>query len=260
LVIDLAPYEEQDGRWLYAPNPGGAPGNVAVGLARLRHKALMLAKLGDEAFGRLISADPNFREPLWHNGEEMLRAGRHLVAQAAVVKLSEDELFALVPGSSIERAARSLWHDGLTLMAVTRGAAGAAMLSVNRIRIDRDACGKHGLELHLCPDAGPNQPFETCQWFDLQQCKCLPAALIEDWALPAKIGLNEARAGETPDAFVTGRVCLECWTASLYPSLECRALGRRLHALQSILRVSFSGRCGEAFGARIEPDEIGSAR
>ena len=57
LVIDLAPRQQVEGQWLYAPNPGGAPGNVAVGLARLGARAIMLAKLGDEAFGRMIAAE-----------------------------------------------------------------------------------------------------------------------------------------------------------------------------------------------------------
>lgn len=227
LVVDLAPHSNSQGQWLYAPHPGGAPGNVAVGLARLGRKALMLAKLGDEAFGhmiaatldwhgvdtagvtfaagaktrlsivtldaagdrdfifygdspadlligagdiraefitdssvlhvggllmagvpslaaqekaiglarasgRAISVDPNFRPSLWADHGAMLQAGRHLVAAAAIVKLSEEELFSLVPGQSIETAARALWHDGLTLMAVTRGASGAVMFTVDR--------------------------------------------------------------------------------------------------------------------------------
>ena len=227
LVVDLVPHSVHEGQWLYAPHPGGAPGNVAVGLARLGRKALMLAKLGDEAFGhmiaatlvrqgvdtaglsftaaaktrlsivtlddagdrdfifygdspadllisaddilpafvedtailhlggllmagpqssaaqekaigmarafgRLISVDPNFRPSLWADHGAMLQAGRHLVAVAAIVKLSEEELLALSPGQSIESAARALWHDGLKLMAVTLGAAGAVMFTVDR--------------------------------------------------------------------------------------------------------------------------------
>ncbi len=54
LFIDLMPHPKVEGKWLYSPSPGGAPGNVAVGLARLGHKALMLSRVGDDAFGRLI--------------------------------------------------------------------------------------------------------------------------------------------------------------------------------------------------------------
>lgn len=49
LVMDLVP----EGA-LLAPSPGGAPGNVAAGLARLGKRVVMLAKVGGEAFGREI--------------------------------------------------------------------------------------------------------------------------------------------------------------------------------------------------------------
>jgi fructokinase len=54
LVIDLVPGQSADGQPCLAPKPGGAPGNVAVGVARLGGRAAMLSKVGDEAFGRLL--------------------------------------------------------------------------------------------------------------------------------------------------------------------------------------------------------------
>ncbi len=54
LVMDLVPHAGADGQWLLAPSPGGAPGNVAAGLAKLGKRAVMIAKVGDEAFGREI--------------------------------------------------------------------------------------------------------------------------------------------------------------------------------------------------------------
>jgi fructokinase len=54
LVMDLVPHPGPEGQQLLAPSPGGAPGNVAAGLARLGRRALMIAKVGDEAFGREI--------------------------------------------------------------------------------------------------------------------------------------------------------------------------------------------------------------
>ena len=56
LFIDLVPQAKVNGQWLLGPSPGGAPGNVAVGLARLGHKSLMMSRVGDEAFGKLILA------------------------------------------------------------------------------------------------------------------------------------------------------------------------------------------------------------
>ncbi len=55
LVMDLVPHGEADGRRLLSASPGGAPGNVAAGLARLGKRALMIAKVGDEAFGGEIA-------------------------------------------------------------------------------------------------------------------------------------------------------------------------------------------------------------
>jgi len=62
LVIDMAPAIEPDGRVTYEPKAGGAPGNVAVGLARLGRRAAMISKVGDESFGRLLTGT------LEHNG------------------------------------------------------------------------------------------------------------------------------------------------------------------------------------------------
>lgn len=56
LVIDLVPARTADGEACFVPKPGGAPGNVAVGVARLGSAAAMLSKVGEEAFGRLLIA------------------------------------------------------------------------------------------------------------------------------------------------------------------------------------------------------------
>lgn len=53
LVIDLVPISCGCGR-AFAAMPGGAPGNVAAGVARLGFSAAMLGKVGDEAFGAAI--------------------------------------------------------------------------------------------------------------------------------------------------------------------------------------------------------------
>jgi fructokinase len=54
LFIDLVPQAKVNGQWLYSPSPGGAPGNVAVGVSRLGHKSVMVSRVGDEAFGKLL--------------------------------------------------------------------------------------------------------------------------------------------------------------------------------------------------------------
>lgn len=56
LVVDLVPARGADGGWCFAPKPGGAPGNVAVGVARMGGRAAMLSKVGDDAFGQMLIA------------------------------------------------------------------------------------------------------------------------------------------------------------------------------------------------------------
>ncbi len=224
LVMDMVPHSIVDRQWFYLPSPGGAPGNVAVGLAKLGRRAVMLSKVGDEAFGSLIisalqsygvgtagivrgahektglsvvthgpagerdfifyrdhpadlaidaddvktelienasiahfgvvplsaarssaaqrkavsiakaagkyvSFDPNFRPALWPNTSSMLQAARECISQADIVKLSEDELFALAPGCTIEEAVRSLWCKGLKIVTVTKGKQGAELFT-----------------------------------------------------------------------------------------------------------------------------------
>lgn len=66
LVIDLIPARSAAGQALYAASPGGAPGNVAAGIARLGLRSAMLSKVGPGAFGDLLirtlveaGVDPN---------------------------------------------------------------------------------------------------------------------------------------------------------------------------------------------------------
>ena len=54
LIVDLVPGVTADGVRCFIPKAGGAPGNVAVGVAKLGAGAAMLSKVGDDAFGRLL--------------------------------------------------------------------------------------------------------------------------------------------------------------------------------------------------------------
>jgi fructokinase len=54
LVVDLIPMRGADGSACVAAKPGGTPGNVAVGVARLGGRAAMLSEVGDDDFGRLL--------------------------------------------------------------------------------------------------------------------------------------------------------------------------------------------------------------
>ena len=53
LVIDLVP-TSLEREPLFAARPGGAPGNVAAGVARLGHSAAMLSRVGPGAFGQVL--------------------------------------------------------------------------------------------------------------------------------------------------------------------------------------------------------------
>lgn len=265
LVIDLVPHSQAGGQWLYAPNPGGAPGNVAVGLARLGHPVVMISKVGNEAFGRmliaalegfcvdtagvargerektclsvvaldpdgerdfffyrddpaelaidadeiderlvgevkivhlgalpfsarrsaeaqrkairlahatgrLISADPNFRPSLWPNRGAMLEAGRELIAEAAIVKVSEEELVAMAGGApSVEEAVRALWHPSLQVMAVTRGARGAELFTA----ADRFVC--HGFAVGAVDTTAAGDAFAAALLSGLLDSQMKPA-------------------------------------------------------------------------------------
>ena len=54
LVIDLIPAESKGGDLLFTAKPGGAPGNVAAGVARLGQRAAMLGKVGPGSLGSLL--------------------------------------------------------------------------------------------------------------------------------------------------------------------------------------------------------------
>jgi fructokinase len=50
-IIDLVPGDQPQ---TFHAVPGGSPYNVAIGLARLGHRTMLMARLGDNAFGRLL--------------------------------------------------------------------------------------------------------------------------------------------------------------------------------------------------------------
>jgi sugar/nucleoside kinase (ribokinase family) len=224
LVIDLIPARGADGRHVYAANPGGAPGNVAAGLARLGLHSLMLSKVGPGAFGDLllgtlteagvdtagvvraateptalamvtldaqgerefmlyregcadanlapgelpreilrncrllhvgslslatpvsaaaqraaiaclrengglISADVNLRPAIWRDVEAMRATGIEAARNAHILKVSTEELAILTGLEDIRGGAEALWHPSLQILAVTRGAAGAMLLT-----------------------------------------------------------------------------------------------------------------------------------
>lgn len=81
------------------------------------------------AAGRLVSYDVNLRLPLWPDAATAREGVGWGLARAHMVKLSDDEL-EFMTGERTEAAARgALWHDGLRVMALTRGRAGCTLLT-----------------------------------------------------------------------------------------------------------------------------------
>ncbi len=87
--------------------------------------------------GKLVSYDPNLRLNLWSDAEAARSGMRSAWHLAQVIKISEEELAFLHQGSlldisditSIESAARALWHPELDLMVITLGKLGCVYLT-----------------------------------------------------------------------------------------------------------------------------------
>ena len=87
LVIDLVPIETPAGL-AYLPKPGGAPGNVAAGVARLGHASAMITKVGTEAFGEAAVSALEAAGVATH---AVIRTADHNTALAVVSKTASGE-------------------------------------------------------------------------------------------------------------------------------------------------------------------------
>jgi len=81
--------------------------------------------------GLRVSYDPNLRLPLWPSPDAAREGLRLGLAQAGIVKIGEEEVSFLTGTEDPIAGARALWHDGLELMAVTRGGKGCLWLTGN---------------------------------------------------------------------------------------------------------------------------------
>jgi fructokinase len=87
LVIDLVPIETPSGL-AYSPKPGGAPGNVAAGVARFGLAAAMITKVGTEAFG---AAAVSALKAAGVSTEAVVHTADHNTALAVVTKTPAGE-------------------------------------------------------------------------------------------------------------------------------------------------------------------------
>src|SRR5262249_10359544 len=94
-------------------------------LAREPARSALLSALADaREAGCLVSCDPNFRPHLWADPGPAPALIRQTLADCDVVKVSDDELTALLGITDTEAAARALRELGVTLAIVSLGARG----------------------------------------------------------------------------------------------------------------------------------------
>ncbi len=130
---DFVFYRHPSADMLYAPDDVDA---AAIASARILHfgsisaisepsrSATLRAIEIAQQHQLLISFDPNLRLPLWSSAAAARTTIRSLFPSAHVIKVSVEELEFLTGEADIERAARSLWHPALRLLAVTQGPGG----------------------------------------------------------------------------------------------------------------------------------------
>ncbi|MCG9597709.1 aminoimidazole riboside kinase [Vibrio sp. Isolate25] len=81
-----------------------------------------------KAAGGYVSFDPNLREEVWANPEELKPIVREAIALADVVKFSDDELLFLTGSDTLEQGVKALKPFKNTLVLITQGAKGALVL------------------------------------------------------------------------------------------------------------------------------------
>lgn len=79
--------------------------------------------------GGYVSFDPNLREEVWQNPEQIIEIVMQAVSQADVVKFSEEELTFLTQTQTIEQGLTALAPLALPLVVVTQGAKGALVVT-----------------------------------------------------------------------------------------------------------------------------------
>lgn len=90
--------------------------------------ATMYAIQSARELGVTVSFDVNWREPLWPDPKAALPVIREALAQADIIKLSQEEL-ALVTGRSGTTAAQALLDGPTRLVILSRGADGLALIN-----------------------------------------------------------------------------------------------------------------------------------
>ena len=103
-------------------------GSISLATEPSRASTLHAASLARH-HGKLITYDPNLRRELWPTADDARTGMRLGLAEAGVVKISEEELHFLTGEPDPIAGGRRLWHPRLRLMAITRGPAGCYWLT-----------------------------------------------------------------------------------------------------------------------------------
>lgn len=99
-------------------------GSVSLTKGIARSATLFAARTAREA-GALVSYDPNYRPALWRSERDALEWMSLPLPLVDLIKLSEEELPLLTGSADLEEGSRRLEAQGLSLVLVTLGGAGA---------------------------------------------------------------------------------------------------------------------------------------
>lgn len=75
--------------------------------------------------GSIISYDPNYRASLWKDEETAKQHMRSLIPYVDLMKISDEETELLTDYKDVHKAAETLYHQGVKIVAVTLGGKGA---------------------------------------------------------------------------------------------------------------------------------------
>ncbi len=108
------------GEWLHV---------CSIALANEPSRSSTLKAMQDiKAAGGFVSFDPNLREEVWANPEELKPVVRQAIELADVVKFSDDELLFLTDTDSLEAGLEAIKAFNNTLVLITQGAKGALVV------------------------------------------------------------------------------------------------------------------------------------
>ncbi|MGR5171818.1 aminoimidazole riboside kinase [Vibrio owensii] len=112
--------EFAQGEWLHV---------CSIALANEPSRSSTLKAMQDiKAAGGFVSFDPNLREEVWANPEELKPVARQAIELADVVKFSDDELLFLTDTDSLEAGLEAIKVFNNMLVLITQGAKGALVV------------------------------------------------------------------------------------------------------------------------------------